>query len=52
MRRISHPLDADDLESDKSQVSPVMNYAQLRWLSGVRSHLNLLDKLQRCTSYT
>ena len=48
LRRMKHLLHADGLLTlYKAQVSPVMGYAPLTWMSSVCCHLNLLDKVQR-----
>ena len=48
LRQIKHLLHADSLLIlYKAQVSPVMEYVPLTWMSGARCHLNLLDKVQR-----
>ncbi|XP_045121812.1 uncharacterized protein LOC123510597 [Portunus trituberculatus] len=48
LRRLRHLLDADGLLTlYKAQVRPIMEYAPLTWMSSARSHLTLLDKVQR-----
>ena len=48
LRRIKHLLDAKGLQTlYKAQVRSHLEYAPLTWMSCPRSHLSLLDKVQR-----
>ncbi|MPC92470.1 hypothetical protein E2C01_087561 [Portunus trituberculatus] len=46
--QMKHLLHADSLLTlYKAQVSPIMEYASLTWMSSARCHLSLQDKVQR-----
>lgn len=48
LRRMKHLLDARGLSTlYKAQVRTQLEYASLTWMSSPRTHLNLLDKVQR-----
>ena len=50
LRRMKHLLHVDGLLTlYKAQVTPVMEYAPLIWMSSIRCQRNLLDKIQRRT---